>query len=140
MMLRSLAVAALTLAGSGVVYAQSVYLYVAPGASVTTGRPRSIRDPILGRMRRRRSSPRRFLRPIPPRSCRKFTWRARPRMRRGMTSRWPPMARHPASSCSGASMSSNYNRSSSLGFAIDHKRVMELGRKVGRLRGREGKR
>ena len=34
MMLRSLAVAALTLAGSGVACAQSVYLYVAPGASV----------------------------------------------------------------------------------------------------------
>lgn len=34
MMLRSLAVAALTLAGSGVSFAQSVYLYVAPGASV----------------------------------------------------------------------------------------------------------
>ena len=34
MMLRPLAVAALTLAGSGVACAQSVYLYVAPGASV----------------------------------------------------------------------------------------------------------
>jgi hypothetical protein len=34
MMLRSLAVAALTLAGSGIACAQSVYLYVAPGASV----------------------------------------------------------------------------------------------------------
>ena len=34
MMLRSLAVAALTLAASGVACAQSVYLYVAPGASV----------------------------------------------------------------------------------------------------------
>jgi hypothetical protein len=34
MMFRSLAVAALTLAGSGVACAQSVYLYVAPGASV----------------------------------------------------------------------------------------------------------
>ena len=34
MMLRSLAVAAITLAGSGVAFAQSVYLYVAPGASV----------------------------------------------------------------------------------------------------------
>ena len=34
MMLRSLAVAALTVAGLGVAYAQSVYLYVAPGASV----------------------------------------------------------------------------------------------------------
>ena len=34
MMLRSLAVAALTVAGSGVASAQSVYLYVAPGASV----------------------------------------------------------------------------------------------------------
>jgi hypothetical protein len=34
MMLRSLAVAALTVAGSGVACAQSVYLYVAPGASV----------------------------------------------------------------------------------------------------------
>lgn len=34
MMLRSLAVAALTLAGSGVACSQSVYLYVAPGASV----------------------------------------------------------------------------------------------------------
>jgi hypothetical protein len=34
MMLRSLAAAALTLAGSGVACAQSVYLYVAPGASV----------------------------------------------------------------------------------------------------------
>jgi hypothetical protein len=34
MMLRSLAVAALILAGSGVACAQSVYLYVAPGASV----------------------------------------------------------------------------------------------------------
>jgi hypothetical protein len=34
MMLRSLAVAALILAGSGVASAQSVYLYVAPGASV----------------------------------------------------------------------------------------------------------
>jgi hypothetical protein len=34
MMLRSLAVAALTLAGLGVACAQSVYLYVAPGASV----------------------------------------------------------------------------------------------------------
>ena len=34
MMLRSLAVAALTLAGSGAACAQSVYLYVAPGASV----------------------------------------------------------------------------------------------------------
>ena len=34
MILRSLAVAALTLAGSGVACAQSVYLYVAPGASV----------------------------------------------------------------------------------------------------------
>jgi hypothetical protein len=34
MMLRSLAVAALTLAGSEVACAQSVYLYVAPGASV----------------------------------------------------------------------------------------------------------
>jgi hypothetical protein len=34
MMLRSLAVAALTLAGSGVACAQSVYLYVAPSASV----------------------------------------------------------------------------------------------------------
>jgi hypothetical protein len=33
-MLRSLAVAALTLAGSGIACAQSVYLYVAPGASV----------------------------------------------------------------------------------------------------------
>src|SRR5436190_1308848 len=34
MMLRSLAIAALTLAGSGIACAQSVYLYVAPGASV----------------------------------------------------------------------------------------------------------
>ena len=34
MMRRSLAVAALTLAGSGIACAQSVYLYVAPGASV----------------------------------------------------------------------------------------------------------
>lgn len=34
MMLRSLAVAALTLAGCGIACAQSVYLYVAPGASV----------------------------------------------------------------------------------------------------------
>jgi hypothetical protein len=34
MMLRSLAVAALTVTGSGVACAQSVYLYVAPGASV----------------------------------------------------------------------------------------------------------
>jgi hypothetical protein len=34
MMLRSLTVAALTLAGSGIACAQSVYLYVAPGASV----------------------------------------------------------------------------------------------------------
>ena len=34
MMLRSLAVAALTLAGSGIACAQSIYLYVAPGASV----------------------------------------------------------------------------------------------------------
>jgi hypothetical protein len=34
MMLRSLAVAALVVAGSGVACAQSVYLYVAPGASV----------------------------------------------------------------------------------------------------------
>ena len=34
MMLRSLTVAALMLAGSGVACAQSVYLYVAPGASV----------------------------------------------------------------------------------------------------------
>ena len=34
MILRSLAVAALTLAGAGVACAQSVYLYVAPGASV----------------------------------------------------------------------------------------------------------
>lgn len=34
MMLRSLAVAALILAGSGAACAQSVYLYVAPGASV----------------------------------------------------------------------------------------------------------
>jgi len=34
MMLRSLAVAALTVAASGVACAQSVYLYVAPGASV----------------------------------------------------------------------------------------------------------
>jgi hypothetical protein len=34
MMLRSLTVAALTLAGSGVACAQSVYLYVAPSASV----------------------------------------------------------------------------------------------------------
>jgi hypothetical protein len=34
MMLRSLAVAALTVGGSGVACAQSVYLYVAPGASV----------------------------------------------------------------------------------------------------------
>src|SRR5438045_3805174 len=34
MMLRSLAVAALTFAGADVACAQSVYLYVAPGASV----------------------------------------------------------------------------------------------------------
>ena len=34
MIVRSLAVAALTLAGAGVASAQSVYLYVAPGASV----------------------------------------------------------------------------------------------------------
>jgi hypothetical protein len=34
MMLHPLAVAALTLAGAGVACAQSVYLYVAPGASV----------------------------------------------------------------------------------------------------------
>jgi hypothetical protein len=34
MMLRSFAIAALMLAGSGVACAQSVYLYVAPGASV----------------------------------------------------------------------------------------------------------
>jgi|SoiMethySBSTD1v2_1073268.scaffolds.fasta_scaffold614528_1 hypothetical protein len=34
MMLRSLAVAALTLAGSGIACAQSVYLHVAPGATV----------------------------------------------------------------------------------------------------------
>ena len=34
MMLRSLAAAAITLAGSGIACAQSVYLYVAPGASV----------------------------------------------------------------------------------------------------------
>src|SRR5262245_20203293 len=34
MMLRSLALAALTVASSGVAFAQSVYLYVAPGASV----------------------------------------------------------------------------------------------------------
>jgi hypothetical protein len=34
MMLRPLAVAALTLVGSGLACAQSVYLYVAPGASV----------------------------------------------------------------------------------------------------------
>ena len=34
MMLRPLAVAALTLAGSGIACAQSVYLYFAPGASV----------------------------------------------------------------------------------------------------------
>jgi len=34
MMLRPFAVAALTLAGAGVACAQSVYLYVAPGASV----------------------------------------------------------------------------------------------------------
>ena len=34
MILRSLAVVALTLAGAGVACAQSVYLYVAPGAQV----------------------------------------------------------------------------------------------------------
>jgi hypothetical protein len=34
MMLRALTVAALTLAGSGIACAQSIYLYVAPGASV----------------------------------------------------------------------------------------------------------
>jgi hypothetical protein len=34
MILRSLAVAALTLAGPGIACAQSIYLYVAPGASV----------------------------------------------------------------------------------------------------------
>ena len=51
MMLRSLTVAALMLAGSGVACAQSVYLYVAPGASVyvtPTGNARKYKSPQGG--------------------------------------------------------------------------------------------
>jgi len=100
-----------TLAGSGVACAQSVYLYVAPGASVyvtptpngptTTGRPRSIRDPILGHMR---LSPRRFRRPIPRGRAGAYVARApiyAPRYDAPLSA----LARRPASSCSGASMS-----------------------------------
>ena len=39
MMYRSLAIVALTLASSGPAFAQSIYLYVAPGATVYVGTP-----------------------------------------------------------------------------------------------------
>ena len=111
MMLRSLAVAALTVAGSGVACAQSVYLYVAPGASVyVTPTPNGYYNgaptvyegaypgpPIV-------AAPRSPATPA-PRSSRRLTWHLRPPMRRGMAYPCRPMARRPVSSCSAASMS-----------------------------------
>ena len=108
MMLRSLAVAALTLAGSGVACAQSVYLYVAPGASVYVtptpngpyynGAPAVYPGPY----------PEPYAPPAPvvaaPLSPSYPAEVVAAAVYAGTARRWRPMARHPAS-CSGASMS-----------------------------------
>ena len=114
MMLRSLAVAALTLAGSGVACAQSVYLYVAPGASVYVtptpncpyynGAPAVYPAPYAEPYAPPAPVVAAPLSPSYPAEVAPQVYAERaPAYGLGSARRWPPMARHLAS-CSGASM------------------------------------